>query len=471
MPHHDLFLRFYGGFIFLEEAASLTCKEATITNNYADDQGGGIYAREATWVTSSCDVIASESPQGAAIYLTNVMSATFENHRVADNLASGGSVVFVAASSVVARNVTFESGVGLQEDSTNRAIQLDGHSTLAAKGCVFDGWLGDTVIHHTNSANRSLVLDSCDFSESAAAMAVISPNSDAEIRNAVVSSFTFVNAVPGTLNKSITLVDRALDCSDSNACAEGGCVNSALGVLCECLEDGECLNDGGELSLSLDKAPASVTTSPDDVTYTLLVSSAATGTTYAIWNLEFEADDLDLYVVPSSGVLPPGGTVIVSVTGTSTEDDVGGDLVNRFVVTSVGSNNSDSATGVELEVISAFYLCQAYEYAQPPDNDEDVFSCEQCATIVGAEGVDCDNPGATLASLPIKEGFWRENRESVEVHACLHLEACTGATEVSSSDDYCEDGYKGPCEYAQPIGTASPVSVALVKRVPSFLLR
>ena len=222
MPHHDLFLRFYGGFIFLEEAASLTCKEATITNNYADDQGGGIYAREATWVTSSCDVIASESPQGAAIYLTNVMSATFENHRVADNLASGGSVVFVAASSVVARNVTFASGVGLQEDSTNRAIQLDGHSTLAAKGCVFDGWLGDTVIRHTNSADRSLVLDSCDFSESAAAMAVISPNSDAEIRNAVVSSFTFVNAVPGTLNKSITLVDRALDCSDSNACAEGG---------------------------------------------------------------------------------------------------------------------------------------------------------------------------------------------------------------------------------------------------------
>ncbi|CAM9217775.1 unnamed protein product, partial [Laminaria digitata] len=442
--------KFYGGFVFLEEEASLKCENATVTDNYAGDQGGGIYAREATWVNSSCNVVSSESPQGAAIYLTNVMSATFENHRVADNLASGGSVMFVAKSSVVARGVTFESRVGLQEDSSNRAIQLDGGSTLHAEGCTFNGWLGDAVIYHINSANSSLVLDSCDFGGSAATMAVISPHSDAEIRNAVVSSFTFENAVPGTMNNSLTLVDRALVCSDPNACGDGKCVDSTLGVLCECLEGGECLDDGGELSLSLETPPANVTYGSNAVSYELLVSSAATGTTYAIWNLEVEAEHLDLDVVPSSGVLPPGSKVTVSVTGTATKEDVGGDLVSSFVVTSVGSNGSDStAGGVELDVYSTYYLCRAYEFAEPRDdvgNDEDeaLFKCEQCATIIGEEGVDCGTPGATRASLPIKEGFWRESRESLTVHACLHSDACTGATVVSSSDDYCQEGYKGP---------------------------
>ena len=65
-------LRFYGGFVFVEDEATLTCEGATITGNHAGDQGGGVYARQATWLNSSCDLIANEAPQGAAIYLTKV---------------------------------------------------------------------------------------------------------------------------------------------------------------------------------------------------------------------------------------------------------------------------------------------------------------------------------------------------------------------------------------------------------------
>ena len=224
-------LRFYGGFAFLEIQASISCDGATITDNYAGDQGGGIYAREATWVNSSCDLVSNEAPQGAAIYLTNVNNASFDDHHVTDNLASGGSVVYVAASTVVARNVAFESSVGLQDYSFNRAVQLDGNTTFDAEKCVFDGWLGDAVVLNVNPANGSLVLDSCDFSGSSAVMAVVSPNSAAEIRNAVVSSLTFENAVPDTIGNPLALVDRALDCNDSNACGAGACVDSTLGVL------------------------------------------------------------------------------------------------------------------------------------------------------------------------------------------------------------------------------------------------
>ncbi|CAN0047697.1 unnamed protein product, partial [Ectocarpus fasciculatus] len=439
--------KFYGGFIFLEEEASLSCEGATIRDHYAGDQGGGIYARDATWVNSSCDLIGNGAPQGAAIYLTHtVMAANFENHQVTDNVASGGSVLYATETSLFATRLNFQSGVGLQEDSSNRAIQLEGETTLVAEGCVFGGWMGDTVIHNANAAEGSLALDSCDFSESAAVTVVGSPHSDALIRNAFVGHHTIDNAA--IVDGSPVLVDRALAC-DSGICAAGECVDSVLGVLCECLEDGVCLNDGGALSVGLLTPPPNVTYSPDPVYFELLVSAAADGITAAIWNLSYEAEDLELSPFPSSGVLSPGGNVTVMVTGSPLRQDVGGGLVSRFVVSSVGSGGgtaeSSSTGGVELEVESAFYLCQAFEYAVPVDGDDDTaVSCEQCVAIDGAEGVNCELPGATLASLPILEGYWRSGPESATVLACIHAESCAGATQVSSSDDYCSSGYEGP---------------------------
>ena len=98
---------------------------------------------------------------------------------------------------------------------------------------------------------------------------------------------------------------------------------------------------------------------------------------------------------------------------------------------------------------SAFYLCQAFQYAVPVVGDELVESieCRQCADIEDAKGVDCDEPGATLASLPIRPGYWRASGALLTVHPCLHSDACKGATAMTSSNDYCADGYQGPREY------------------------
>ena len=387
--------------------------------------------------------MSNDSPQAPAIYLTNVKNATLENHYVIDNLASGGSVVYVVSSSVVVRGVKFIASDEIQDNSFNRAVHIDGDSTLDAEGCVFDDWRGDAVIFSAINASRALVLDSCEFSMSSAAMAVVSPNSDAEIRNAVVSSLTFKNAV---INDSMSLVDRGLDCRSSNACKPGACVDSLLGVLCECLEDGECLHDGGGLSLNLKTNPARLTFDPDSVSYELAVSSSFEGTTGAVWKLRAEGGGLDLLVVPSSGILTPGGSVTVSVTGTAMAKDVGGNLTSFVSLASVGNRSTDSADDVTLEVLSVFYHCRESENAAPLHDDVGGVSCEQCSSIEGGEGVDCAIPGATLASLPIKKGYWRPNSESIVVQECLNSDACVGAEVVSTSDDYCGDGYKGPCE-------------------------
>ena len=426
----------------------MKCSGATLRENYAGDQGGAIYARDAESVNSSCDLVGNESPQGAGAYLTHVSKgATFENVSVANNVASGGSVLFVAQSSVILTGVTFESSIAIQEDSSNRAVQLDEGSTLFGDGCTFVGWLGDTVIHGKNAKNGSLVLNNCDFRGNFASMMVSSSYSDAEIRNAIVDETTLTNAA--VENGSAVLVDNAMNCSDAGACdASGACVDSNLGVLCVCIDDDSpCLTDGGTLSLALETAPESVTYSPDKVSFELLVSAAEDGTTLAIWDLKHEADDLDLEVTPSSGVLPPGDAVTVTVTGTPNKDDVGGDLTSIFTLPPVGSSSSSTSSSnatAKIEVQSTFYLCYAYQYDMPLNKEED--RCQQCASIDDADGVDCDEPGATLSSLPIKSGYWRSSKESEVVLECIYSGACAGATEVSSSDDYCSTGYEGPCE-------------------------
>ncbi|CAN0456431.1 unnamed protein product, partial [Ectocarpus sp. 12 AP-2014] len=171
---------FYGGFVHLEEEASLTCEGATIEDNNAGDKGGGIYAETSVWVNSSCDLIGNGAPQGAATYLTGVTSANFEAHNVTDNVATaGGSVLGVSGSSVVMRGVNFQSADGLQEETCIFGVHTDSTATLVAEDCVFGGWLGDTVFYHANPSAGSLVLNSCDFSESSTTMAVTSPYSDA----------------------------------------------------------------------------------------------------------------------------------------------------------------------------------------------------------------------------------------------------------------------------------------------------
>ena len=261
----------------------------------------------------------------------------------------------------------------------------------------------------------------------------------------------------------VELVDRALNCSAAGACGhDGECVDSVLGVLCVCIDDDTpCLIDGGTLALGVTTDPANVTYNPNPVKFELTVSAKEDGITLAIWNLSYWADGLELEVVPESGVLPPGESLTINVAGTPVGNDVGGNLASTFTLISVG--NSSLLTGgsggiivQNVEVRSTFYLCQAFQYAVPTVGDASTESveCKQCAAIIGAEGVDCIKPGATQASLPIRKGYWRANGTSLTVHSCLHSEACKGATVMTSSEDYCADGYQDPREYSNRFETS-----------------
>ena len=67
-------------------------------------------------------------------------------------------------------------------------------------------------------------------------------------------------------------------------------------------------------------------------------------------------------------------------------------------------------------------------------------TCEACP--VGAE---CDEPGATLATLPLGEGYWRDNNGTTDIRRCpgnFKGSGCVGANATSSSG--CKSGLLGP---------------------------
>lgn len=69
------------------------------------------------------------------------------------------------------------------------------------------------------------------------------------------------------------------------------------------------------------------------------------------------------------------------------------------------------------------------------------------------EGVEASSIGTTVATLDLKEGYYRTSAGSLAVLECYLEDACVGGIDV---EDYCADGYKGPCEYVSSRCIAIP---------------
>jgi predicted outer membrane repeat protein len=69
--------------------------------------------------------------------------------------------------------------------------------------------------------------------------------------------------------------------------------------------------------------------------------------------------------------------------------------------------------------------------------------CQLCT-----DELTCSNTiGATTSTLSLAAGLWRTSTVTLTVYDCLNSDACSGGIALSSIDDYCATGYKGPCKY------------------------
>lgn len=58
-------------------------------------------------------------------------------------------------------------------------------------------------------------------------------------------------------------------------------------------------------------------------------------------------------------------------------------------------------------------------------------------------GCTAGSPGTTLLTLPLDRGYYRVSNTSHDVRECHRRKSCKGGRDF---DDYCADGYTGPCE-------------------------
>lgn len=70
------------------------------------------------------------------------------------------------------------------------------------------------------------------------------------------------------------------------------------------------------------------------------------------------------------------------------------------------------------------------------DNTSDVQLCTEVL-----DNTVSPSPDGTLATLNLKEGYWRSSNSSKDILECYEPRACVGGV-----GDYCETGYTGPCE-------------------------
>eukprot|EP00953_Heterococcus_sp_UTEX-ZZ885_P004302 2823-Heterococcus_DN1.PRE.1 len=67
----------------------------------------------------------------------------------------------------------------------------------------------------------------------------------------------------------------------------------------------------------------------------------------------------------------------------------------------------------------------------------DSLQCIACDSNI----YNCTTTGVTVATLPLKQGYWRVNLETQAVLECWEPSACNGGSADTSVNDYCADAY------------------------------
>lgn len=82
---------------------------------------------------------------------------------------------------------------------------------------------------------------------------------------------------------------------------------------------------------------------------------------------------------------------------------------------------------------------------------DDGQTCKLCNN-----GFDCSRPCTSTETLAVELDWWRGNLNESTVHECWNSKSCKGgrahvsptvtASGVAAGDQYCQNGYSGPCE-------------------------
>eukprot|EP00752_Nemacystus_decipiens_P007772 g6941.t1 len=482
-----------GGVVYASEDSSIALRRGVFTENRAKD--GGV----------------AQVESGSALLV--------EGGEYSENFAAtNGGVLFSTDGGDV--EVTFNATVNT---AALAAVEVDELSSYKAEETTFVGDYGLAAVYSKGTLFLD-DCDFCDATgellvKSDGQTPVIR-NAILGDRNYLYDELTLMR-VP-MINVNVTCEDFVEEGGGGNPpsspCSEGStCLNGDLGVYCLCYmrestSEQTCVGGDpqslhlttavkpatafypeeleGYLALSLDLAPDTSINS-DSSAGALGMSSSIEGTGAGVlWNIStlsvvsYQDDQIigtglmDWMAFPANGLLLPGQSITVRVVSLPSIDGLvtvnfGADG-RAFVPVDLHGEDDTALFEISQETAAfdaEFYHCEADQlWCDFDDLRSDMsstftsggFFCARCIDAVeaGAEGLDCSAPGATVESLPIKEGYWRASLDSLIIHECFIKDACKGGSDVVDVVEYCNDGYAGPqcavCAsgYAGGVGSA-----------------
>ncbi|CAM9127983.1 unnamed protein product [Choristocarpus tenellus] len=439
-----------GGFIFVARGYA-SCTGVTVENHEAVN-GGVVYASKAAHVDWACNSTDSYGILGGVMYLYLGASISITSSSFTGITMPRGSAIFLLDSSLTVEKAVFED---TNRSSVLLAIQGNPGSVVKVYDSSFRGFGGEAVVF----SGGELVLDGCDFSESVAQELVYSSYvMPPVLRNTVLGNLNYDGPISdGVTSQSAEFVNRAYTCADqrgghSSLCSSvEDCLDGDMGVYCDCYTpdvplDGEevCFDGSSMLHLSTESSVGNFF-SPDKMTADILLEADSSVETGIVWNMRVDGVedikgarlDVTWDIFPSTGVLMPGKSILVRVTGIAPLD-LNGPLNTSFVVSN-GPSVSLLVDNPHVVVQTQFFHCDKGLFWT------DQGECRPCSSLNGAaEGVDCSEPGSTQKTLRLIEGFWRASGDSIHIKECMNKEACSGGLYVDSVDDYCLEGYQGP---------------------------
>ncbi|KAG5177756.1 hypothetical protein JKP88DRAFT_264944 [Tribonema minus] len=104
----------------------------------------------------------------------------------------------------------------------------------------------------------------------------------------------------------------------------------------------------------------------------------------------------------------------------------------------------DSESGISLQLTRFVQFSRVCGDCRSCCQKGNYMGADQCVTC-DTEVLDCQVPGVTIKTLPLRKGWWRGNLTlaQADILPCWNADACIGGA-PSDSNGYCADGHEGP---------------------------
>jgi hypothetical protein len=406
---------FFAGAIMSYLSTFTTITASTFDSNFALDSGGAFYGfPRSVAVISNSTFIGNRANAGAALYTKSNVTVTdciFDRQAAVTVGAAieGSDGSFVSVSNTTFTHGTATSGAAIY--SVNKLsvanCTFDNHTATVAGGAIYSAIGSDTTIQNSTFTSGTAASGAAVYSQSVM----------------TIDSCAFTTNTANTAGGSVYCDGCTLK---TNRCtfSNNNCTNG----------DGGAMYIEGTANIS-----DSNFTANDAIAHggAIVVSTSTDTKTLQLSNVQFLQNTAGRAgaAIFSNGVYL--NTSITVDTSTSFQQNTAVCCYAAGIGSAVTTSSFNSSTCQDIDSGGerGAECCVNGQYTDG----------QQCITC--SDRFNCEALGTTTATLPLKPGYWRVDLQTQSVLECWESSACSGGNAISSVQEYCADGYTGPCEY------------------------